>query len=168
MPCDNPHNKKAYKSTLDDINSILSDTDAMHIIIGGDFNVDFNRVRSPCTALLMSFIDEENLVCTGNNRTDETHSFTSKIDGYNSLLDHFLVSTNLFEYVNDYHIDSDGDNLSDHLPVCISLNLPALYIEKQTVCDYTKLKWHEATVGNISNYKADLDMLLDKICIPVV
>ena len=66
-----------------------------HVIIGGDFNVDFSRPRVH-TALLRGFCDDQGLhaaVEHHNSTVDYTYNFNMIRF---SILDHFLLSPALF------------------------------------------------------------------------
>ena len=106
----------------------MSITDALQIIIGGDFNVDLKRDNNRCSDLMNKFIYDECLACCTNNVDYKvTFTYESKCSGIKSCIDHFLVSPNLCSDIKDVVVLSDGNNLSDHLPLCLSLHMPVTY-----------------------------------------
>ena len=79
MPCDNGTDASAseFLDVLNEISSILNIYDGFKIIIGGDMNVDFNRL-SFNSSLLDNFIDDESLICVDsflNNNDFTFHSY---------------------------------------------------------------------------------------------
>ena len=68
-----------------------------HVIVGGDFNVDFNRCNNLHTTILNEFCDHADLRPTVkhvNNTIDFTYHFN--IDRF-STIDHFILSSGLFD-----------------------------------------------------------------------
>ena len=68
-------------------------------------------------------------------------------------------------YVTSYNVLCDGDNLSDHLPVSMSLNMPVSHTSN-VVKSGIKLKWHEASHENLINYKEYINNMLENIALP--
>ena len=50
-------------------------------------------------------------------------TFKSKINDSKSVLDFIFVSNNLLDCIENYSVLHRGDNLSDHLPVMLNLNV---------------------------------------------
>ena len=117
MPNDDNSEKsyEIYGDVLAQISSLICDYEH-DIIIGGDFNVDFNRNNSRNLDLLAQFIQTDDLKCITldiiNNNFTREDSFGSR-----SFIDHFIVNKKvLYSNVKVFY---DGDNLSDHKPVYI-------------------------------------------------
>ena len=63
MPCDEHQrgrNLDEFSDVLDEISVILHNLQPMYFLVGGDFNIDFNRV-SPQTKALIEFINVEDI-----------------------------------------------------------------------------------------------------------
>ena len=51
-------------------------------------------------------------------------TYVSDVNGIYSTIDNFIVSNLLNICVNKYYTVNDIDNMSDHLPLCVYINLP--------------------------------------------
>ncbi|ELT97547.1 hypothetical protein CAPTEDRAFT_202914 [Capitella teleta] len=140
MPCDS-HNivlNDEYKEILNDVESVIVlHHEIDHVIIGGDLNTDISRVRS-------------------------VHSAT----GAQSVLDHFIVSENLFGSIESYLCLHEGDNLSDHLPVCLNLDVKASFAPQSNAYALNCPSWQRATVQDKAAYQLRLKELLREGDIP--
>ena len=87
------------------------------------------------TKLMKQFLEKE-ILKNGLQYKDSDILFTyeSMVNENWSITDHFLVSDNLFNAINRYHTLHEGDNVSDHPPVCMSL-----YIKKPTETSTAKI-----------------------------
>lgn len=156
-----------FCSQLSIIEYLISQNASSHIIIGGDFNVDFCR-NWQHTELLTDFCDNLNLepVNRHNNyHIDYTYNFN--MSRFN-ILDHFILSGVLFdEAIISADALHDGDNLSDHDPIILKLCLDSKYVSlvERIHCD--KIAWHKANDCHIAEYKLSLQSLLSCITIPV-
>lgn len=170
MPCDTDNNMinlEEFDATLSAISVMLSNEDASYIIIGGDFNTDFGRSRSLHTTSLKMFIENESL------KSDVQHSlcqkeftFESKINGSRSRLDHFLLSENLFEDIKECLVLHDAENMSDHSALSLTVAMHFNYAEAGETSQRDKLKWSEASLDNLNNYRNVLDTLLGNVPVP--
>ena len=88
-----------------------------HTINGGDFSTDFCRYESPHSIYLTRFMSDETLFEPDN---DIDYTYESMVAGDRSVLDHFLISDNLRDNIVSYRVLHEGDNTSDHDPICIS------------------------------------------------
>jgi exonuclease III len=170
MPCDTVYdhvNIQEFNDVLDEVSRICHTCDSNHIIIGGDFNTDLTRINSAHTQNLKPYLANENLkYCDDSMCCNVDYTYTSKINGVQSTLDHFLVSENLFTWLNKYSVSHDGDNLSDHSVVTLCINWPIVHFEEPSVESSPKLKWDCANDIQIDDYKHTLDCLLAHVVIP--
>ena len=88
------------------------------------------------------------------------------VSGIRSTLDHFIVSSNLSSQVISYNVLHDGNNVSDHNVVCLSLELDITYNESVEKQFYPQPLWQHASDDDIIKYKKDLSGLLSDICVP--
>jgi endonuclease/exonuclease/phosphatase (EEP) superfamily protein YafD len=71
-----------------------------HVIVGGDFNVDFSRDRLH-TALLNSFCENLGLYAvTRHYKSTIDYSYNFNLDRF-SILDHFVISSTIFDNLID-------------------------------------------------------------------
>jgi len=99
-----------------------------HVIIGGDFNVDFSGQRVH-TAMLKSFCDNTSLSPADlHHSANIDYSYHFDLRKF-SVLDHFLLSETLFNTsVSSVHVVHDIDNTSDHEPIVLQLCLQIKFI----------------------------------------
>jgi hypothetical protein len=168
MPYEGDYDKTiAFVEQLSIIDSIIESFADSHVIICGDFNVDFNRDRYH-TDLLDDFCERLNMFPTLRHAKcsiDFTYNFDN--NRY-SILDHFLLSGILYDNaLEDCFVDHTGDNLSDHEPIFLELRLELCFLQTvERVCT-PQLSWLKASSTDIQNYTASVDTLLQQIEIPV-
>ena len=94
-----------------------------HAVIGGDFNVDFLR-NCVHTALLRSFCDDQDLhVAAEHHQSSIDFTYHFNMTRF-SIFDHFLLSSALLNcLVNSVTVIHDVDNLSDHEPIVLEIEL---------------------------------------------
>ena len=185
MPTDFHNNSSflEFSDVLNEISGLLASHEGYDCIIGGDLNVDFCR-DSPNLLNLISFLSNESLLSSYEvfNNTDFTYMSSN---GARSTIDHFIFNENLYNCLLNFNVMSDGDNLSDHLPIFITLKYCIVYdhvsdfninfnsdntnngeqnvnnIFESNRCSF--FNWNEAAYQNICNYKFILDCFLDSI-----
>jgi len=137
------------------------------LILGGDFNVDFERCTSHST-MLDSFCGQWNLASVVSHplsNIDFTYNFSMKRF---SVLDHFFIPTYIFDScVQSVSVIHDIDNCSDHDPLCLHLNIcwsTLLFSTRRAVTK--KPAWYKANETDLENYKRLLQSNLNTIAIP--
>jgi len=111
-----------YLDCLACILNDISEIDYRNIIIGGDFNIDFNS-KHPLINVLCSFMNDLVLVNLDNKLPSGAVSFRVDTSGASSLVDHFFVSKSISDCVNAVEIMDIGINLSNHCAVVLELSL---------------------------------------------
>jgi len=104
--------------------SLLDKHSDCYILLGGDFNVEFQR-NSSNTVLLNDYCN-----CTENSLFSVIRHNCSYVDytqqhsiKYFSYIDNFVVSENLYQNaIKEQFVLHDVDNTSDHAPIIISLS----------------------------------------------
>ena len=139
-----------------------------HLILGGDFNVDFLR----CT-LHSEFLND---FCTANNIYPAIRHDVSAVDyTYQfcmerfSTIDHFFVSSELFRNnVRGLKALHDIDNCSDHDPLLITLQLDwtCRPVSSSQRIFHSKPAWYKATDEHYSLYKEKLYCNLSRVIMP--
>ena len=143
--------KDEYLETLACITNDIDNIQYSHIVCGGDFNIDFQSLH-PCRSTVLSIMDDLSL----HNVSDKLQSgvkcsFRVESTGASSLIDHFFVSTSLYDRVISVVMEDSGINLSDHCAVVMELNLPLdKFMDKpQSKHNYCyKWRWDKADVYN--------------------
>ena len=169
MPCDTTYdddNMQSYISVFNDIlhNHVCNKVD--HIIIGGDLNTDLKRTTSLHTKHLLNVCDKESLKCAASHSNfNIDYTYESTINHIKSVIDHFIVSRDIYDSIEQFVVQHDGDNLSDHdvisMQVPISVSFDSIDVEQ-----VRKPLWRKATDQHICQYKYRLDAALDNMCLP--
>ena len=126
MPCDDVSNADTYREILDEIavtHTLLSPS--IGTIIGGDFNTAFDRTASMHTKLLSEFLINNSFACPlMHSCADASFTFESKANGNRLIIDHFVISTSLYDCITTYESVHSGLNVSDHMPIELELCMP--------------------------------------------
>ena len=151
-------------SVIEDLVNVHTDC---HVMIGGDFSVDFSRTRLH-TALLKSFCENLNIssfVHHSASNIDYTYKFNMERF---STIDHFLVSNLLFDScIQQGSVLHDNDNISDHDPILLHLALKTEYINVTNRVHVSRASWHKASDTDLANYKQALSLNLNLVSLPV-
>lgn len=157
MPYEGDYDKTVvFIEQLSCIDSLIEKFSDCHVIICGDFDVDFNRDRHH-TDLLDDFCERLNMLPTVRHiacKIDFTYSFDNNRF---SILYHFLLSGNLYENAfEDCFVEHKGDNLSDHKPIFLKLQLESRFLKTVERIYAPQLSWCKAT-DYIYNYTASVE-----------
>ena len=136
------------------------------MIVGGDFNVDFERDKLH-TRILNDFCAKCNMspVCRHTNYCID-YTFNNNIKHFPTI-DHFLLSEQLYQTsVNKAYVSHDSENFSDHDPVHVLFNLSVarVNIEKRVYKPHSA--WHKANNTQIYAYRSLLQAELRNIVVP--
>ena len=81
---------------------------------GGDFNVDFSR-NTGNVRYLRDFLESQTFLHVWDNENGKVSSTYESYDGLSSsVIDHFFVTSNLYQYASDAYVINDPDNVSNH------------------------------------------------------
>ena len=151
-----PVNVEEYRSTSIELSALIKAADCNYTIIGGDCNtslVQSNRHQQ----ILTKFMSEEALVCSLTHQcSDVKFSYESKSNHCRSLLDHILVSCNIFDKILNYQCLYEIDNLPDHFPMSMDLNISVDTLDKSVhVFDSVNvhINWDKIQQSDILNYQ---------------
>jgi exonuclease III len=135
---------------LSSIESLIHSSPDCHMIIGGDFNLEFVNGISRCV-LLNDFINACNLkLCDGANDSAIQYTYMCESRNAKSFIDHFIVSDVLFKNVLKYVTVDIGINLSDHVPLAMHLSVDPTVLSKSTMSYVnnvkrpSRLRWDKA------------------------
>ena len=167
MPCDRGYEDNIalpeYIEVLQEISYLIDKYNTNFVIIGGDFNTNLLR-QTPQTSHLLNFVYENDLhVVNNENNVPYTYVNTNTNRVYTSIIDHFVVSKNLTEYISDYSI-VNNHLYSDHVPLSIKFNVVVKHFQVKEHVRVAQTSWKKATSSNIDNYKVLLDKRLKLIC----
>jgi hypothetical protein len=164
---DNDVKSEEFNNELVVIADLLGQHSDCHVIIGGDFNVDFSRSWLH-TSLLEQFCRDNDLFPTirhENSSVDYTYQFD--MDKF-KILDHFIVSELIYDTsVNSLYVHHDIDNLSDHEVLVMTLKFELRRYSQSSRAFVRKPAWHKATEGDLLRYRQQLSTRLQGIALPV-
>ena len=165
MPCDDnsDQNFTIYGEILYEISNLIHLYGGYDIILGGNFNVDFDRTNSLNLSILKQFLADENLLCPTLTICENNWTFENSM-GNRSFIDHFIVSANIFNC--DITVSYDGFNLSDHNAVTLKTShVSDTHSAKEYISTFND--WDNATDISIRDYKSVLDEYLMPFELPV-
>ena len=158
MPGDNNtcESFETYGDIIYEIITIFDLYRGFDFIIGGDFNVDFNRNESRNLGLLKQFLEEELLKCVSLQCSNSEFTFENST-GSKSFIDHFVVSESLNNC--KVNVSHDGSNLTEHNPITLETTCSSISIPNK-IFYRNRIQWVKATNEHICNYKNLLDHYL--------
>ena len=170
LPCDTNDSisSDAFLHEISLCETILDNYHDHEVILGGDFNVDFNRNFNN-TTLLSDFCKRCNLV-SADFHTDRSIDFTFNFNNERfSIIDHFIVSESLFKFsIDSVCVIHEVDNLSDHEPLFGLFKFSNELVSLSTARHYSKrFSWYKATKQNICDYQICVSSELSKINLPI-
>jgi len=149
---------------LSDLENVIADSGASNIVIGGDFNFDFIKDGVGCCMFSQALGNFSLIVCDHLIEPRYgcvNHPFTyfQLGSGNSSFIDHFCVSKSLLNKVVKSYIIESGENLSDHLPLCLVLNVDIANTGCPVTTEFVRkrLRWDKADL--ISYYYGTFDCL---------
>ena len=168
MPFEDGNDKTdEFINVLSVVEDLIESNCNYHVVIGGDFNVDFHRDRVH-TALLSGFCENVGLSCATQHalcNVDYTYNFSMSRF---SILDHFILSGTLFvESVSSISVSHDVDNLSDHDPLYLHLNISVKYTALLDRVWTPRVSWVKASANDLVIYRDALSYNLKCIQLPV-
>ena len=172
MPCDGS-DIAMFLDELQNIAGIIEHyNDINYVIVGGDFNADLERTYSLRGSVLKSFCSNFDLhLCVTNDVARIEFTYFNEFSNAKSVVDHFLISENLSEKLFHYECLQDGNNLSDHMPLMMSLFLPRVVVSPPVGSgprtSEQRVAWHRASPADIQRYQYNVSELLALIEIPL-
>jgi exonuclease III len=168
MPFEDGNDKTdEFINVLSVVEDLIESNCDYHVVLGGDFNVDFHRDRVH-TALLSGFCENVGLSCATQHalcNVDYTYNFSMSRF---SILDHFILSGTLFdESVSSINVSHDVDNLSDHDPLYLHLNISVKYTALLDRVWTPRVSWVKASANDLAIYRDALLYNLNCIQLPV-
>ena len=90
---------------------------------------------------------------------DIDYTFESSSNQSRSIIDHVFLSSNLTELVSSITCEHSPENMSDHSPISIDLELRVAVIDKPLVTT-VKLLWPCASLTCVEQYRNRVENLL--------
>ena len=170
MPCDQVDNVAIYHEVLNDIESLIATYPEIdNVIICGDFNTDMSRLRSLHTRALSEFCARQSLtLCVKSSLSAVDFTYQNSASNAQSIIDHFIVSKGLSDAISQYECLHDGQNLSDHCPVLLRLNMIVVHCTKNLTLNNAVVKpaWFRASARDLQQYKHRLQAQLNALDVP--
>jgi len=72
-------------------------------------------------------------------------------EGHKSFLDHFFVQNGLWPQIKDFVIVDNGANLSNYLPIILSISIPNCKIINTTIKSHSavyEFRWDKGDIAN--------------------
>ena len=161
-----------YRETLGFIESTMESNPGYQFIILADFNCNLYQTNHPFTTLIRDLMSRKKLFCCYDldNSFDPSTAWTrvnfKKRGERGTLIDGILASEGLRDRITSTEICQYPDNLSDHLPVSIDIEL---FITKNDSSQTTYLpksvNWSKIE-GVRLQYANEMKAALDSIHIP--
>jgi len=160
------HMTDDFADQLSIIEDIISRNPDCHVIVGGDFNVDFSRTWTH-TAMLDSFCTNVNLnVALRHDKCQIDYSYHFNMGRF-QVLDHYLLSGTLYNNsIESVHVLHDADNLSDHEPIVLQLQLDVQCVGFADRVHTPCVSWAKATDNDLLSYQTLLNQTLHDIFLP--
>ena len=138
-----------------------------NVIIAGGMNTSFDRKGSEHTKHLEYILRTEGLKdCLCHACSNVQYSFTSPVNHSGHVIDHFIVSSNLFNSISCYFSLHDGDNVSQHSPIVLKLGIDAVYLAETERTFAPHAKWDGASHEDLCEYSRSLDVHLQNVLVP--
>ena len=166
MPVDNGTQTSfiEFCDILDEISSLMKIYDSYQCVIGGDLNINFDKLNSINVTACKRFIDVESFECTAYKYNSNLIFTYESPEGGRSVIDHFLF----YETLNIINFETliDGSNLSDHNPIVIEFDcFIQEYSKTYKKSNCNGVHWNKVTKDHVKLYKETLDMLLRGISV---
>ena len=162
--------KAIYQDTLAYIENVMNDHPYAKVILLLDMNCNVYNTSHPYSILLRdlmtnySLISSFDLMPSFNMNVDFTRS-DPKTNSF-TLIDGILISKSLTSVVTDVRIIDSGENVSDHRPVEIVLDLSLNEVPAHTVKPEPYVNWTKLSSDSIELYRDKMLSKLDEIAVP--
>ena len=162
-----------YNEVIGFIEYIICDNPQGRFILTGDFNCNIFDYGHPFTPLVRGLMARRSLFCTydldPNFNSQTAWSRTGRRTNGNSytLLDYVIVSESLRNSVSNVAICHYPDNLSDHLPVTIDLELCVQICGRiNSAYRAPSINWSKIDNNTKQQYANIMEECLDSISVP--
>ena len=167
MPCDDQSRtpNPEYVNTLCEIESLITGHTG-DVFAGGDWNTDLSRQNAQTTCFKEFILRTGLKLCWDHPLADKQPTYVSQMNGASSCIDHFLLSSNLFNGIVECKVDDGPLNPSDHHEVEISFDyhpISAKAVEPNNNNMGGKIAWHRVDHEDILEYKDVMDTMINEL-----
>ena len=159
-----------YRSTLAFIENVLISNPLHKYILFMDLNCNLTNTSHPYSSLMNSFTHDHDLMdsfsfCPGFNPDREYTRFDVKRNSY-TLIDGILISKSLSHIISDCRILHPPTNVSDHLPIeiTVDLELTDFFKDESTVSNF--IPWSSLSLSELTCYRDTMSTALADISVP--
>src|SRR5271155_3097166 len=144
--------------TLDEINGELAKCPGLNIVMAGDMNADLRLSSRGAKAIRDLTIANNLIVSSDRVALDYDRTYFNDVLGHNSMLDFFILSPGMFCDLVGITVCDDPSNLSDHLPIILTVKSHAVLPLNRGPAAHTaeparekQLRWDKANLNNYYN-----------------
>ena len=159
-----------YRDTIGYVENIIAQNSSCKVMILADINCDIYDDSHPYTSMIRDLMERHNLQSAFDmvDNFDYQSSFTRfdlKTNAY-SLIDGILNSSSLREYISNVQILTRGDNVSDHCPVQLDIDvqISETTFEKTSIPQY--VNWKKLTSHDLQSFHNTMATNLASIEVP--
>ena len=160
-----------YRETLAFIENVVTSNPCHKYILMADFNANIYNLNHPYTRLIRDFMRDYDLfscydLLPGFDHTSHCTRFDIKRGSY-TLIDGMILSNSLRPWVTDISISQHHMNVSDHIPVRLTLNVNVDVFDNPKGNQSYFIPWNSLSSDDLLKYQSTMANELDKIVIPV-
>lgn len=157
---------------IEEVKWFINSKPGYKIIIAGDLNLDLSRNTRFVNTVRDFFIDYNLISVWSAFNIDFTFCNHQVRNGNNilttSCIDHFIVQSHFLTGVSHAQVIHSGDNLSNHNPIYLQINIDSGVGDVNVNCDNSivhvpRPMWGKASADQINNYRGDLKNKLNNI-----
>jgi exonuclease III len=160
-----------FTATCAAVTAILDESDAVHLVVAGDFNC---RVNSRFYNILQQFALSNRLCLSDVDRLHNVFTYYSDSGTVSSWIDHILCTQSIDQCIHSIEVLEDYVS-SDHRPLCVTfsglshdIDLHTCNTDRSHDCSNVQyMDWSKADDSCIASYRHVLDELLCNVNIPV-
>ena len=158
--------EECIQDTIDAISMvelIIEDHPDHLVIIGGDLNTELTG-ESPFDPLWNDLMIKYSFACCDDFISSPRYTYHHDSLGQRKFNDHFIVSQDFLDLnlAHGHKILEDGDNISDHLPILLSLSLNLeTSRNSESTAEETSVNWSKLSPSAIQKYSDRLWSLVE-------
>ena len=161
-----------YQNTIAFIENVLLANPLHKYILFMDLNCNLFNPTHPYSSLMINFINNYDLVngfsfCPGFDPAQEFTRFDIKRKSY-TLIDGILISKSLSHIIENCQIVHPPNNVSDHLPVELTVKLEIRDFLKEESVVSNFIPWSTLSVDELSSFRNTMSDALADISIPYI
>ena len=152
------------KDTISMIDKIIHDHPGHLIVIGGDLNTEL-KGKSPFDSFWNDLTEKNQLSYCTDLFPSPGYTYHHVALGHRKQNDHFIVSKDILDnhMTKGHKVLDEGHNVSDHLPILMSIAIPSILPIKTEIRDSastTTLKWSKLMAADKLKYTERLSQLV--------